>query len=186
MSRIHALYVCMNRTVNSEYIQLKHIINSTYCASLLSLARSCTRSLFNILHLTWLTNVCGLYFSLSFVPFCAIFFIITILFRRFHMVRCDVHRPLYTDFLFGCLVVDHSISFHGLVCILRVVSHILSVRQYKPSNSDNRKELPRFWSTKFVYIHFFRIILCMFFFAPLFCARFRFVTKYCEWENKLN
>lgn len=99
----------------------------------------------------------------------------------FHFVASICFAATYTDrfILIFCLVVDHSISFHGLVCILRVVSHILSVRQYKPSNSDNRKELPRFWSTKFVYI-FFRITLCLVFFcffAPLFCARFRFAMN---------
>lgn len=94
------------------------------------------------------------------------------------------------------LAVDHSISFHGLVWILRVVSHILSSQQYKPSTETERNCEFRFFrvlfrSTKFVYIFFSfttvfsQSVVCVCYSLRLFFARFNasfVLNRHIKWN----
>lgn len=91
------------------------------------------------------------------------------------------HVDRFFLWFFFCLVVDHSISFRGLVWILRVVSHILSAH-----NNTNLQLRPKGIVSMLISkicLHFFLTIFFVVFLSPI-CACFcRFIASFILIQN---
>lgn len=203
---------CVLHMSNTQPIEThyKFFTSSTYCAArclVVVIASAIIYALTLRLTLSFFPTctfaVAAVFFTLFILPLLLLFFFSSFL----SSIWIFTYRPHFYWFvvvvvaaviLFSrvVLAVDHSISFHGLVWILRVVSHILSSQQYKPSTETERNCEFRFFrvlfrSTKFVYIFFSfttvfsQSVVCVCYSLRLFFARFNasfVLNRHIKWN----